>query len=126
MKRSMPGFPVHHQLLESTQTMSIESVMPSNHLVLCRPFLLLQQNLNYNWQIEGSSSVGKFEILKFHQGPVLERICIFVDFTFSNPTRFSQSRMGNKSHACGKVRRKVAILKYMMNIQFFLPKPSLK
>ena len=40
MNRSTPGLPVHHQLLESTQ-MSIESVMPSNHLILCRPLLLL-------------------------------------------------------------------------------------
>ena len=39
--RSMPGLPVHHQILEFTQTMSIESVMPSNHLILCRPLLLL-------------------------------------------------------------------------------------
>ena len=31
---------VHHQLLELTQTMSIESVMPSNHLMLCHPLLL--------------------------------------------------------------------------------------
>ena len=38
---SMPGFPIHHQLLEPTQTMSIVSVMPSNHLILCRPLLLL-------------------------------------------------------------------------------------
>ena len=36
----MPGFPVHHQLLEFTKPMSIESVMPSNHLILCRPLLL--------------------------------------------------------------------------------------
>ena len=35
-----PGFPVHHQLLEFTQNMSIESVMPSNHLILCCPLLL--------------------------------------------------------------------------------------
>ena len=41
MKRSMPGLPIHHQLLESTQTHVIESVMPSNHLILCRPLLLL-------------------------------------------------------------------------------------
>ena len=39
MDCSTPGFPVHHQLLELTQTMSIESVMPSNHLILCRPLL---------------------------------------------------------------------------------------
>ena len=37
----MPGFPVHHQLPEFTQLMSIESMMPSNHLILCRPLFLL-------------------------------------------------------------------------------------
>ena len=41
MNLSMPGLPVHHQLPQSTQPMSIESVMPSNHLILCRPLLLL-------------------------------------------------------------------------------------
>ena len=38
---STPGFPVHHQLPEFIQTQSIESVMPSSHLILCRPLLLL-------------------------------------------------------------------------------------
>ena len=37
---SMPSLPVHHQLPEFTQLMSIESVMPSNHLILCCPLLL--------------------------------------------------------------------------------------
>ena len=37
---SMPGLPVHHQLPELKPT-SIESVMPSSHLILCRPLLLL-------------------------------------------------------------------------------------
>ena len=37
----MPGFPVHHQLPEFAQTLSIESVMPSHHLILCHPLLLL-------------------------------------------------------------------------------------
>ena len=41
MNRSMPGLPVHHHLPEFTQTMSIESVMPSSHLILCRPLFLL-------------------------------------------------------------------------------------
>ena len=36
----MPGLPVHHQLPEFTQT-SIKSVMPSSHLILCHPLLLL-------------------------------------------------------------------------------------
>ena len=41
MNRSTPGLPVHHQLPEFPKPMSIESVMPSNHLILCRPLLLL-------------------------------------------------------------------------------------
>ena len=41
MNLSTPGLPVHHQLLESTQTYVHESVMPSNLLILCRPLLLL-------------------------------------------------------------------------------------
>ena len=41
MDRSTPGLPVHHQLLEFTQTHDIESVMPINHLILCCPLLLL-------------------------------------------------------------------------------------
>ena len=40
MNRSTPGLPVHHQLPEFKLT-SIESVMPSSHLILCRPLLLL-------------------------------------------------------------------------------------
>ena len=37
---SFPCFTVHHQLLEHIQLMSIKSVMPSIHLILCCPFLL--------------------------------------------------------------------------------------
>ena len=40
MNRSIPDLPVHHQLPEITQTHPIESVMPSNHLIHCRPLLL--------------------------------------------------------------------------------------
>ena len=35
------NFPVRHQLLELLKLMSIKSVMPSSHLILCRPLLLL-------------------------------------------------------------------------------------
>ena len=38
MNRSTPGLPVHHYLPEF---MSIESVMPSSHLILCHPLFLL-------------------------------------------------------------------------------------
>ena len=39
--RSMPGLPVYHQLPDPPKPMSIKSVMPSNHLILCYPLLLL-------------------------------------------------------------------------------------
>ena len=41
MNCSTPGLPVHHQLPEFTQTQSVELVMPSSHLILCRLLLLL-------------------------------------------------------------------------------------
>ena len=44
MNRGMPGLPVHHQFPEFTQIpskLSIKSVMPSSHLILCHPLLLL-------------------------------------------------------------------------------------
>ena len=41
MNHSTPGLPVHHQLPESPKPMSIELVMPSNHLILWCPLLLL-------------------------------------------------------------------------------------
>ena len=41
MNRSTPGLPVHHHLPSSLKLTSIEPVMPSNHLILCRPLLLL-------------------------------------------------------------------------------------
>ena len=41
MDCSTPGFPVHHQSQSLLKLMSVESVMPSNHLILCCPLLLL-------------------------------------------------------------------------------------
>ena len=41
MNHSMPGLPVHHQLPEFTQTHVHQVVMPSSHLILCHPLLLL-------------------------------------------------------------------------------------
>ena len=41
MDCSMPGFPVHHISQSLLKYMSIESVMPSNHLILFHPLLLL-------------------------------------------------------------------------------------
>ena len=43
MNHSMPGLPVYHRIPEFVllKLMSIELVMPSNHLILCCPLLLL-------------------------------------------------------------------------------------
>ena len=41
MNCSTPGLPVLHYLQSLLRLMSIESVMPSNHLILCRPLLLV-------------------------------------------------------------------------------------
>ena len=41
MDCNTPGFPVHHQLPSLLKLMAIKLVMPSSHLILCRPFLLL-------------------------------------------------------------------------------------
>ena len=44
MNLSTPGLPVHHQLLQLPKFMCIKSVMPSSHLILCHPLLLLPSN----------------------------------------------------------------------------------
>ena len=41
MDYNTPGFPVHHHLLSLLKLTSIKSVIPSNHLILCCPLLLL-------------------------------------------------------------------------------------
>ena len=41
MNHSTPGLSVHHHSQSPPKPMSIESVMPSNHLILCCPLLLL-------------------------------------------------------------------------------------
>ena len=41
MDCSTIGLPVHNQLLEFARLLSIELVMPSNQLILCRPLLIL-------------------------------------------------------------------------------------
>ena len=56
MDHSTSGFPVHHQLLEFTQLMSIESAMPSNHLILCCPF---------SSHLQSSPSSGSFQMRQF-------------------------------------------------------------
>ena len=49
MNHSTPSLPVHHQLSEFTQIKSSESVMPSNHLILCHPLNLSQHQGLFKW-----------------------------------------------------------------------------
>ena len=56
MDCSMPDFPVLHHLLELLKLMSIELVMPSNHLILCGP-LLLQSSIFPSIRVFSSESV---------------------------------------------------------------------
>ena len=56
MDCSIPGFPVLHCLPELLQFMSIELMMPSNHLILCRPLILLP-SIFPNMMVFSSESV---------------------------------------------------------------------
>ena len=63
MDCSTTGFPVHQQLQELTHSMSIESMMPSNHLILCRPLLLQSFPASGSFQMSqfltsGGQSIG--------------------------------------------------------------------
>ena len=68
----LPGLPNQHQLPEFTQTMSIESVMLSNHLLLCRP-LLLPPSIFPSIRIFSKESVLKKERKKEKLVPVHPR-----------------------------------------------------
>ena len=57
MNCSTPGLPVPHQHSELTQTMSIESVMPSKHLILCSHLLLLPSIFPSIWVFSNESAL---------------------------------------------------------------------
>ena len=56
MDHSPPGLLVHHQLQSLFTPMSIKSVMPSNHLILCCP-LLLPPSINPSIRVFSDGSV---------------------------------------------------------------------
>ena len=56
MDCSTLGFPVHHQLLSLLKLRSVESVMSSNHLILCHP-LLLPPSIFSNIRVFSNESV---------------------------------------------------------------------
>ena len=64
MDCSTSGLPVHHQLRSLLKLMSIESVMPSNHLILCHPLLLSPFNLSQH-QVFSKESVLRIRWSKY-------------------------------------------------------------
>ena len=64
MDCSKPGFPFHHHLFKPTQLMSIELVMPSNHLILCPP-LLLPPSIFPNIRVFSNGSVLRIRWSKY-------------------------------------------------------------
>ena len=73
MNCNTPGLCVHHQLPELTELMSTESVMPSNHLILCR-LLLLPHSIFPSIRVFSNESVlcirwPKYWIFSFNISP---------------------------------------------------------
>ena len=56
MDCSMPDFPIHNNSKRFLKLMSIESVMPSNHLILCHPLLFYLQF----FQVSGSFLMSQY------------------------------------------------------------------
>ena len=89
MNRSIPGLPVHTNSRSSLKFTSIESVMPSSHLILCRPLLLLppippsirvfsnESTLHMRWSEYWSFS---FSISPSKEQPVLPKISFKMDW----------------------------------------------
>ena len=74
MDCSTPGFPVPYRLLELALTMTIESVMPSNHLILRHILLLLPsifpriRVFPMSWLFaSGGQSIGASALASAHQ-----------------------------------------------------------
>ena len=90
MNHSTPGLPVHHHLPEFTQTHLHRVQMPSNHLILCRPLLLLppvppsirvfsnESTLRMRWPKYWSFS---FSIIPSKEHPRLISFIIIFSFT---------------------------------------------
>ena len=57
MDCSTPGLPVYHQFQSLVKLMSIESVVPSNHLILCHPLLLLPPSILPSIRVFSNESV---------------------------------------------------------------------
>ena len=69
MDCNTPGFPVFHHLLELAQTHSTESVMPSNHLILCHRLLLFPSIFPKSGSIPSGTGLRMPDPRAPHPGP---------------------------------------------------------
>ena len=91
MNCSIPGFPIHHQLPDRAQLskMSIESVMPSNHRILCHPLFLLPSTF---------PSIRVFSSGLFHQ------VAKYWSFSFSISPSVTATRSRKPTHSEGQCK----------------------
>ena len=113
MNSSMLGLPVHHQLPELPKLMSIESVMPSSHLILCHPLLLPpvppgirvfsnESTLHMRWPKYGSFSFSIIPSKEILQNGLVGSPCSPRDSQESSPTsRFKSINSLALSFLCG-------------------------
>ena len=89
MDCSTPGLPVHHQLSELLKLMSFESVMPSNHIILCHPLHLLPSIFPSSGcfprsQLFASGGLSMWILRKSEQNKILNFCCVLFLFLFSS------------------------------------------
>ena len=79
MDCNTPGFPVHHQLLQLAQTHVHQSVMPTNHLILCcSPFFNLSQHQDLSKWLSSLHQMAK--VLEFQLQHQSLQLIFRVDF----------------------------------------------
>ena len=97
MNHSTPGLPVHHQLQSLLKLMSIESVMLSNHLILCWP-LLLPASIFPSVRVFSNESVLRIKwpnywSVRFSISPSNEYSSFCVDVCFHFSWEYTRSRI---------------------------------
>ena len=97
MNCSVPGFPVLHHLPEFAKLMSIESMMPSNHLILCHLLPPASGSFPMSWLFtSGGQGIGQVKasvaqscpVYTVHgilQARILERVAYPFSRGFSSP-----------------------------------------
>ena len=126
MNCSTPGLPVHHQLLGLLKLML---VMPSNHLILCRPLLLLPL-IFPSIRVFSNESVAKILSFSFNISPSNEHPGLipfrmdWLDLLVVQGTRESsptQLQLRSNIHGVPAVHQALCFVFYEYNVYFSQP-----